>query len=153
MYDTALIAHNWLRWIALFAVLFAFLRAMSGAFGVRPFDALDRKASLIATIVMDVQFTLGLLLYIVWSPVVKTAMQDMGAAMKNPELRYFAVEHITVMVLALAFVHIGKVMAKKATAHASKHRRAALWYGLALLLMLVRTPWPMTSVARPWFRM
>jgi nicotinamide riboside transporter PnuC len=152
MYETALIVHNAFRWLAFAAVAFAFMRAVSGMMGVRPFDALDRRASLIATIVMDVQFTLGLLLYFVWSPQVKTAMQDFGAAMKNPELRYWAVEHAATMVLALTFVHVGKVLSKKATAHASKHRRAGLWFGLALLFMLIRTPWPGTSVPRPWLR-
>jgi len=152
MYETALSLHSILRWVAILAVLWVFVRALGGVSGKRQFNAGDRFAGVIATIAVDVQFIVGLLLYLVWSPQTKSAMQDFGAAMKNPELRYWAVEHAATMVLAVAFVHIGKVLARKATTDASKHRRNLVWFGLALVLMLIRTPWPGTSVARPWIR-
>lgn len=150
MYETALILHSLLRWLVIAAVALVFLRALSGAFGGRKLDALDGRLSLFATIAIDAQFLLGLLLYLVWSPQVKTAFQDFGAAMKNPELRFWAVEHALTMVLALVCVHVGRVLAKKATSDAAHHKRTAIWFGLALLLILVRTPWPGTTVARPW---
>ncbi|MDZ4774885.1 MAG: hypothetical protein SGI72_17315 [Planctomycetota bacterium] len=152
MYETALIVHNLMRWVALAAILYAFLRACRGWMGARQFGAVDKTASLVATIVVDVQFTLGLLLYIVWSPQVKSALSDMGAAMKNPELRYWAVEHAALMVLVVVVVHVGKVLARKAKSDGARHRRTAIFFGIALVLILARMPWPGGSVPRPWFR-
>ncbi|MBL8857024.1 MAG: hypothetical protein JNL28_00765 [Planctomycetes bacterium] len=153
MYETALVIHNALRWVAILAVLLVFLRAMGGSMSSRKINSGDRFAGLFATIVVDVQFLLGLLLYLVWSPQTKTAMQDFGAAMKNPELRFWAVEHAAVMILAVVFVHLGKIFARRATSDASKQRRTAVWFFLALVLMVLRTPWPGMEVARPWIRM
>lgn len=153
MYEKALIVHSALRWFALAAVLYAFLCSVRGAMRARQFSARDRTASLVATIAVDVQLLLGLLMYFLWSPQVKSAMQDMGAAMKNPELRYWAVEHGTMMILAVALVHVGKVLARKAKSDAARHRRTALFFGLALALMVFGAPWPNSKVPRPWFRM
>lgn len=152
MYENALILHNALRWVALAAVLYAFLRAVSGWRSGRPCAKADRTASLVATIAVDLQLTLGLLLYFVWSPQVKSALQDMGAAMKNTELRFWAVEHASLMLLAIVLVHVGKILARKAKTDNARHRRTALFFGLALVLMVVGTAWPSSKVPRPWLR-
>jgi len=51
------------------------------------------------------------------------------------------VEHILLMVIALAFVHIGKAKSQKAKTSFKKHRAAAIWYGLAFILVLAGIPW------------
>jgi hypothetical protein len=83
--------------------------------------------------------------------VTKSARENMSAAMKNDELRFFAVEHAATMLLAVAFVHVGKVLANKAKSPRSQHGRAMVFFGLALILMVWMTPWPMSHVPRPWF--
>ena len=90
---------------------------------------------------MDIQFLIGMILYAFVSPFTKAAFADFGAAMKNADLRFYAVEHILMMVIALVFVHIGKSKSKKAVASWKKHRAAAIWFGLALVLILVGIPW------------
>jgi hypothetical protein len=150
MYEKVLAVHNVLRWIALLAVLWAFVRALRGFMGGRQYTLADKSTTMFAVIAVDVQLLAGLTLYFA-SPNVKSAFQDFGAAMKNKELRYFAVEHALTMLIAIACVHIGKVLAKKATSDAARHRRTLVWFGIALVLMALRTPWPFASVARPWF--
>jgi hypothetical protein len=80
-------------------------------------------------------------LYAFVSPVTKTAFNDFGAAMKNADLRFYAVEHILMMVIALVLVHIGRAKSKKDVAPWKKHRSAAIFYGIALLLVLAGIPW------------
>lgn len=150
MYEKMLAVHNVLRWLVLLAMLWALLRAFRGWAGARQYTLPDKSAALFAMIAVDIQLLAGLTLYFV-SPNVKSAMQDFGAAMKHKELRYFAVEHALMMLIAIACVHVGKVRARKATADATRHRRILLWFGIALVLMALRTPWPFMSVARPWF--
>jgi hypothetical protein len=61
--------------------------------------------------------------------------------MKNSALRFYAVEHILLMIIALVLVHIGRSKSKKAVAPWKKHRVAAIYYGIALVLILAAIPW------------
>jgi len=91
----------------------------------------------------------GLILYGLLSPITWAAFSNMGAAMKDPTLRFYAVEHVVMMVIAIALVHIGRTRVQKATSDAAKHRTAAIFFGLALILILAGIPWPFREVGRP----
>jgi hypothetical protein len=67
-------------------------------------------------------------------------------------LRFWTVEHPVVMVAAVVLAHVGRVLAGKATDADKKRKRLLICFGLALLLMLLRTPWPGMANARPLFR-
>ena len=117
-----------------------------------PSDQLQRnpqlyKIGLSYTIVMDVNLLLGLLLYILFSPITKAAFANFGAAMGDSTLRFFAVEHIFGMVVAVILAHVGRALSKKATEPVKKYRAAAIWYTLSLLVILAMIPWD-----RPLFR-
>jgi len=88
-----------------------------------------------------VQFLTGVILYAFVSPITKAAFNNFGAAMKNADLRFYAVEHILIMVIALVLVHIGGAKSKKAKTPLAKHRSAAIYYGISLVLILVAIPW------------
>jgi hypothetical protein len=83
----------------------------------------------------------GLILYFFVSPFTKAAFADFGAAMKNADLRFYAVEHLSLMVIALILVHIGRIKSKKALVYVNKHKSAAIWYGIAFILILTGIPW------------
>ena len=61
--------------------------------------------------------------------------------MSNDGLRFFAVEHALIMVLAVVFAHLGSMYSKRASETKDKHRMAAIWYGLALVAILLGMPW------------
>jgi len=149
MYSTILFFHSWLRWIALIAGVGATFAAL-GRGEARAKSA--ERWGLIFMITLDVQLLLGLLLYGVLSPYTAAAMKDFGAAMRDPVLRFWAVEHLAVMLLAVILVHVGRVLARKAADVDKKRKRLLICFGLAVLLILLRTPWPGTAVARPLFR-
>ena len=141
MYAITLSIHNVLRWLVLAAAVVAVLRAIIGWRGAQPWTPASTGSGRIFVILMDVQLLIGILLYGALSPVTKAAFADFGAAMAQQELRFFAVEHVLLMVLAVVAAHLGKVMAPRAGDFAGKWRRATLWYGASLLLMLAGTPW------------
>jgi nucleotide-binding universal stress UspA family protein len=72
------------------------------------------------------------------SPITKAALADMGSAMKDPALRFWAVEHATMMILALGLVHMGRARVKKSVGLA-KHKAALIFFGLALLFVVLGT--------------
>lgn len=101
--------------------------------------------------VLDVQLLLGLLLYFKLSPYSQAALANMGAAMKEPTLRFFGVEHITTMLVAVVVAHVGRIRSKRKQGAA--HFRSALITQVAwLVLTLLAIPWPGLDIARPLFR-
>lgn len=141
MYTGLLHTHNLFRWLVLIALVLAVLFALVGWFGKREWSKKDNLTGLLLTIFMDIQFLVGLILYAFVSPIMKVAFNDFGAAMKNADIRFYAVEHILMMVIALVLVHIGRSKSKKAIANWKKHRIAAVYYGIALVIVLAGIPW------------
>lgn len=140
MYATVLAIHNILRWVVLIAGILAVGRALLGWFGKNPWSELDRRLGVIFTSSLDTQLLLGLLLYIFLSPITRGAFRDFGAAMAIPNMRFFAIEHIFYMLLAVVFGHLGSVFAKRAEED-KRHQRVAIWFGLSLIVILVGMPW------------
>lgn len=141
MYPILLAVHNIVRWVALILAILAAVRAFIGWFGNRDWTDRDRKIGVYFTSAMDIQLLLGLLLYIFFSPITKAAFQDFGAAMSNEGLRFFALEHAFYMILAVVFAHLGSIFSKRAEEPVKKHRMAAIWFGLSLIIILIGMPW------------
>jgi hypothetical protein len=71
--------------------------------------------------------------------------------MKSSGLRFWAVEHVLGMVIGLVLVHVGRVRIRRVDS-LRRHRTAAIFFGLALLVMLASIPWPGTPTGRPLLR-
>ena len=141
MYTGLLHTHNMFRWLVLLTIVLAVVFAFSGWLKKHDWNKKDNLTGLLLTIFIDIQFLVGIILYAFLSPLTKAAFNDFGAAMKNADLRFYAVEHISLMIIALILVHIGRAKSKKATAPWKKHRAAAIFYGISLLLILAAIPW------------
>ena len=141
MYQIVLAIHNILRWVVLILAVVALYRAYAGWIGKRDYTETDRKSGVFFSISIDIQLLVGIILYIFLSPITRTAFQDFGTAMTIPDIRFFAAEHILLMILAVIFVHVGTIVSKRATSDVSKHRRAAIWYSLTLLVIILAIPW------------
>lgn len=149
MYPTVLTIHSLLRWIILLAGLLAVARACAGWTGGRSWTATDNRAGIWFTAVLDLQLLVGLLLYLALSPLTQLAMADPAAAMQSSGLRFWLVEHPLGVVIGLVFAHVGRVRIRRANTDRSRHRVAAIFFGVALLALLLSTPWPGTPAGRP----
>lgn len=151
MYFSALWLHSWLRWAILLLGLIAVVRAIGGRSG-RPWSNSDNAVGKWFIITLDVQFLIGLLLYFVLSPITQVVFADFGAAMRNAGLRFWAVEHLVGMVIAVALAHVGRARIKKASGDHRRHTLAATFYGIALIILLASIPWPGMPAGRMLFR-
>ena len=140
MYTGLLHTHNLLRWLILVTIVIALVFAFAGWLGKKEWAKKDNIIGLLLTILIDLQLVAGLILYFI-SPFVKSAFADFGAAMKNSVLRFYAVEHIIMMLIALVLIHIGRAKSKKAIISVQKHKAAAIWFGIAFILILAGIPW------------
>lgn len=141
MYAFVLAVHNILRWIVLFLMILALVRAFWGWFGKRDWTSTDRRVGIFYSVSLDIQLLLGLILYIGLSPLTRSAFSDFGAALSNTGLRFFVFEHVLMMVLAVIFAHVGVATAKRAVEPVLKHRRSAIWFSLSLIAILLGMPW------------
>lgn len=139
MYDLLLFIHNIARWLVLLAAIYLIYRSLSGLRS-RTYGPADRQAGQIYTGLMDLQLVLGILL-LISSPLVQSALGNLGAAMQNSQTRFFIAEHWVLMLAAVILAHVGSIRVKKATEALLKQRQALIWYGLSLALMLLAIPW------------
>jgi hypothetical protein len=150
MYFAMVAVHSLLRWLVLLAGLFAVVRSFTGRSG--PWTAADDRAGRLFSIALDVQFLVGLLLYVGLSDITASAFGDMAAAMRSPTLRFWVVEHPFGMIVAMALVHIGRARIRKADSDAKRHGLASMFFTLAMIVIVLTTPWPGTANARPLLR-
>lgn len=146
IYPTLLSIHCYWRWVVVLAAIVAIVVAMRGLVTGKPFAPAGRKTGVIFVAALDMQFILGIILEFL-SPIVKAAFADFGGAMKVQELRFFAVEHIFAMLIAVVLAHVGSVRAKRATDDRLKYSRMLIWYSASFIVMLAGIPW-----WRPLFR-
>jgi hypothetical protein len=146
MYGLVLTLHSLTRWVVVLLALLGLARGATG--GSAPWSGADEAPRKWLPHAMTLQLVLGLVLWFT-SPFVALARQNMGAAMKDPALRFFTVEHATAMFVALALTHIGAARARRATEPAAKRRTMLIFFGLATAAVLWAVPW----ASRPLVRM
>ncbi len=138
--------HSLLRWGILITVAIAGLAALKSYLSKSPVVHWQRSMSLWAMVLCHVQLIIGIVLY----------GMDLGqgtfAMMPPDDMRYWKFEHVGMMVIAIALVTIGRISSKKAKTEQGKHARIAIFYLIALALILWMIPWPFTAMGegRGW---
>jgi mono/diheme cytochrome c family protein len=151
-YEPLLLLHSWLRWVALLLLVVVSFRALRGWLGRRDFARLDQRLHVALMAAVDTQLLLGLSLYLVASPLVRAFLADSGHALRDSTLRFFGLEHPTMMLLGVVLLHLGRRFSKRAAPGPVRHRHVALWNGAAVLLLAAGIPWPFLPAGRPLFR-
>ncbi len=124
MYQVAIVAHSWVRWLVLIAGLVALARGISGMKSRRSWKSTDDRGTLFFTIGLDVQTLLGLLIY-----------ASIGSGTRR------VMEHVGGMAVALVLAHVGRVRIRRTPTSDDRHRLAVLFVGLSLLVILLSIPW------------
>ena len=152
MYQGMLHLHSVLRWVILLLLLIAVYKNFADR--DKPFTNGHRKTGLFLMITADLMLLVGLYQWITGPWGLKSIQGNgMSGVMKNATLRFFAIEHFIGMIIAIVLIHIGYSFSKKNISDKVKHKRAILFYGLALLIILVSIPWPFRVIGagRTWF--
>jgi hypothetical protein len=151
-YLFVLYVHSYLRWGVL--VLAAIVCSISASGWVRrgEWTRANERLHVAFVAAIDLQFTLGALLYLWLSPYVRAFYGAPGSAMKEATLRFFGVEHVFSMLIAVSIIHIVRVRSKRVATGALRHRRVLLGTLAALTLILIAIPWPFLPYGRPLLR-
>lgn len=140
-YQFFLQTHSWLRWIALILVIVLVVKSIMGMTSKKGYQKIDNILAAAFVGSMHLQFLLGIILYFFLSPITTNAMKNMKLAMKVGDIRFWVVEHLTIMILAIVLAQLGRSLSKKAKSNPQKFKRQLIFFGLSLLCMLAGIPW------------
>lgn len=137
--------HSGLRWIVLLFILFTIVHAAVKL--IRKDYATDRNcySTRLSMTFMHLQLIIGLILYFISPKVIFS-----GSSMSDPILRFFLVEHISLMLIAVVLITVGYVKTKKLEG-VKKYRTVLIYYIISLLLILASIPWPFRDLGGKWF--
>lgn len=141
MYPTVQMLHSLTAYVVLVLLFVAVLNAVMASIKKSDFSPRDFKLTLWALIATHLQVVLGLVLYFISPLGIKSFSSNGAQVMKDATLRLFAVEHISVMLIAAVILTIGYSKQKRTEESAVKFKRISIFYGLALILVLSRIPW------------
>jgi hypothetical protein len=139
--------HNFLRWVILILLLVNIARHFANS--QKPYTALDKKLGLFLMISAHITLLIGLYQVILgrfgW-----IHLPEGTSVMKDKFWRFYLVEHPVGMIISIVLITIGKGVAKKAIPDTAKHKKAALLFTIALIIILATIPWPFREiVGRP----
>lgn len=152
MYNFLLALHNLLRWIILLLLLANIVRHFSAL--RKPFTNTDKKLGLWLMIAAHITLLIGLYQWFAGALGLQNILNSgMQTVMKDDTYRFYAIEHIFGMLVAIVLITIARGVFRKPITDSKKHTRCIILYLLALLIILACIPWPgMEGTGRPLFR-
>lgn len=146
MYSFLVHFHSGWRWILLILLLIALVNNFTKWRRAATNGPADQKWNLYAMSAAHLQAIVGLLLYFM-SPNV----QFHSSTMKDALLRFYTVEHILTMVIAIVLITVGYSKGKRAGNDMAKFRLAFWYFLVALIIMLAGIPWPWRDLGGNWY--
>ena len=110
--------------------LIMIFRSWSGWMGKKKYEKTDNTASLILLALAHLQLLTGLIQYFFTS-----AYTTGDMPISDPWVRYFKMEHISAMVLAVILIQLGRTFTKKAHSSELKHKKTALYTTIAAVII------------------
>ena len=131
------LVHSYWAYLVLIMLLFAVINAIIGLSQKKEFGNKDLRIGLFTLIFSHIQVLIGLAWYFAGG----FSGQISGEVMKDADSRFVVIEHPIMMILAIVLITIGWSKHKKKTESSAKSKTFAIFYGIALVLVLSRIPW------------
>lgn len=143
-YTILLKSHSGLRWLLLAFFVLTLLQLARTGFSECRFN--PKTMALLTLITAHVQLLIGLTLYFISPKVVFAA-----SSMQETALRFYLIEHISLMVIALIVLTIGYSKTKNRLQEIAGARKAFYYYLVSFILILISIPWPFRIAGANWF--
>ncbi len=141
MYETVQFIHSYWAYLVLLVLIVATVNSLVGYFTNKEYGATNFRIALFTLIVTHIQLLIGIVLYFTssWFGVLRE--KGMGEVMRNSEARLYLVEHPLMMIIAVILITVGYSKHKKKLTSKPKFKMLAIFYTLALIVILSRIPW------------
>ena len=152
VYVLTLFSHSYLRWVVLGLCSVVSARSALGLWRGGAWTAPHARWQQALLRAADLQLLLGVTLYLWLSPFSHGFFHNPRAGLRDAMLRFFGIEHVFGMVVAINLLHVGQERALRAPDARGKHKQTLWLTGAALLLMAASIPWPFMPYPRPLLR-
>lgn len=136
MHPIVVILHQATSFAILGLFLFALWRSFSGLIGRGGWLPADDKARRFLPIALDIQFVLGI---IVWLTLESSVASAFGPAPPEGQL-FKSVIHPLAGIVVVALAHIGSVKTRKLKDPREKFRTMGLFYAIGFLIVIAQSP-------------
>jgi ABC-type Na+ efflux pump permease subunit len=144
MYNGIIHAHSGLRWLVLIFLIISIIQSIGKRKNAEKLSS-DKRFPLLTLIFTHLQLLLGFVLYFI-SPKVVFSSEAMG----DPILRFYLVEHMFGMLVAIVLITIGYSKFKRIESANSAWSKILVFYTIGLILILISIPWPFGEYGGGW---
>jgi hypothetical protein len=143
-------AHSGLRFLIVLFLVLAIVKSLAGWLGKKPYKKSDNLIALLLLSFTHLQLIVGIVTFFM-SDMVKGGLSNMAETMKNSALRFWTIEHGVTMFIVIVLITLGRVTSKKAAVDVIKHKKGAIFYGIAMILILWGGIIKPFALGRGWF--
>ena len=152
MYQTLTFLHSVVRWLVLLSLFYSVFRAYKGYRSGKIFSATDDSVRHWTATIAHIQMVLGIVLYS-QSPIISYFWKNFNTAKASFDLLFFGMIHIFLMLFSIVLITVGSSVAKRKASDRDRFKTMLIWYSMALVLIFIAIPWPLSPFAnRPYFR-
>lgn len=141
MYEAIQVLHSYWAYLVLLILIIAVVNAIVKTVGGKEYSANDFRISLFTLIVSHLQLLIGFILYFVSPRFAVFGELGMGGVMKDAVNRLYLIEHPLVNIIVVVLITIGYSKHKKKLTSTPKLKTIAIFYTIALVLLISRIPW------------
>ena len=129
-------AHHFLPFLLILTLVLVVIKSFLAAYLGKDLCLKKCKLQSITMILAHIQLVLGIILFCDFA----FTNPPWGEIMGNAASRYIYVEHPFTMLLAVIFISVGKVKAKKIEDSVKSAKVTFIYFTISLILILIRTP-------------
>lgn len=136
IYSVTFNIHVYISAITLLAGLSTLGLSIHGWSTRREFNRKDAISSLLFSIGLYFQLILGFIIYFTLRTSLEGTMWEVPDTENDASLRFWAIEHIALMILALFLTQLGRLFIKRSSKSIMKFKASLFYNGASLILIL-----------------
>lgn len=136
IYSFAFRIHILISSITILAGISTIAISVHGLRRKRDYRRSDELTSLVFNVALYFQLFLGFLIYYLLRTSLEGPMWEVPDTQNDASLRFWAIEHIALMIFALFLTQLGRVFIKKSKDPFRKFRASLFYFGTSLFLIL-----------------
>jgi hypothetical protein len=138
--------HSGIRWVLVILLIATLLNSIIKWKGKLTYKKRDNSLQSFTVTLLHLQFLAGIILYAM-SPKVSFGPH----MMENTIQRFYSVEHVILMVVAIAIIIYGHIRSKRIEENARKFKTVFISFLIGFLIILIAIPWPFRHLGAGWF--
>jgi hypothetical protein len=136
IYSVAFKIHIFISTITLLAGILTIALSIQGLIRKREYGRKDLVLSVVFNVALYFQLILGFLIYYLLRSTLEGPLWEVPDTQNDASLRFWAIEHIALMIFALFLTQLGRVYIKRSKGTSRKFRASLFYFGTSLSLIL-----------------